>query len=153
MPAVLKVWWAMIVFGIADIGGIISTIIGKSIVIPPWAWFVIAAIALFMATFLAFHKVRVERDKYVEGVDLTEQELSYLHNHETELRLGVANYGVVEPIVSTLMKKDMIEVQMRRESPGPRSFDMRYLVLTEHAKQVLRWADVMKKKEIHHAKT
>ncbi len=143
----------MIVFGIGDVFGIISTIISDSIFIPSWAWFTIAGIAILIAMFLAFHKVRKERDKCIEGINLTVEELEYLNKHRIDLELGVDNNGIVDSITSVLITEDMVEVKYRRTSSGPREYDQRYLILTPKAKKILIWADVMNKKEIHNAKT
>ena len=61
-PAIFK-WWWVIVMGFAGgtIGAILS--IQRGLDVPIWVWVAIALVGLFIAQFLAFHKIRAERDQ------------------------------------------------------------------------------------------
>jgi len=48
----------MLVFAIGNLLGIVSLVIGYTILLPYWAWFVLGVIALIVAQFLAYHEVR-----------------------------------------------------------------------------------------------
>jgi len=50
--------WVMLVFAIGNLLGIVSLVIGYTILLPYWAWFVLGVIALIVAQFLAYHEVR-----------------------------------------------------------------------------------------------
>jgi len=63
----------LIVFGVGDVLGIATTVTGKIILLPSWAWFTIGTVALFVAQFLAFHKVRGQRDELRERITELEQ--------------------------------------------------------------------------------
>jgi hypothetical protein len=62
LPAVLKVWWAMTVFVISDGIGVYSVVTSHSLSVPAWVWLVVGTGFLFVAQFVAFHRVRVQRD-------------------------------------------------------------------------------------------
>jgi hypothetical protein len=55
-------WWLMLVFLIGDVAGILTTI-WQNIHVPFWIWILIFLLGLHIAQFLAFHKVRLERDE------------------------------------------------------------------------------------------
>jgi hypothetical protein len=83
----------MIVFGAGDIVGIATTIAGKTILLPSWAWFTVGTVGLFIAQFLSFHKVRLERDKKQRDLDNIERELT-------------------KPFLEDAQKKHLDEVEM-----------------------------------------
>jgi len=60
--AVGQRWWAIIGF-LVGVLGIISGVLDITIGLPYWAWVIIGIIALIMAQFLAYHKVRKQRDE------------------------------------------------------------------------------------------
>jgi len=60
--AILRRWWAMVIGVLAVIG--IITNITDGIAAPwLWIWIGVSALVLFVATFLAFHRIREELDK------------------------------------------------------------------------------------------
>jgi hypothetical protein len=67
--------------------GMICAVLGvvqqvyHSVGLPAWAWFLISVLLLSVAQFLAFHKVRLQRDKL--KIELEE------FKHKLELRLDV----------------------------------------------------------------
>ena len=59
--AVVRKWWAII--GIAiEVLGLISGVLGTTILLPYWAWLIIGLIALMVAQFLIYYGVRKQRD-------------------------------------------------------------------------------------------
>lgn len=62
MIAVLRLWLLWVPGGILSIAGLIANIV-QWLAIPSWALVVIGLLGLFIAQFLAFHRVRVERDR------------------------------------------------------------------------------------------
>jgi hypothetical protein len=69
IPAVFRWWWAMVVSGIGGVLGAVATTTDKGVLLPAWGWFVISVVALSVAQFLAFHKVRVQRDELKRQLD------------------------------------------------------------------------------------
>jgi hypothetical protein len=61
IPAVVRSCWAMIGLPVGALG-IISGVLGNTILLPYWAWVIIGIVALIVAQFLAYHKVREQRD-------------------------------------------------------------------------------------------
>jgi len=59
---VVRSWWAIIGFLVGALG-IASGVSGNTILLPYWAWLIIGTIALIVAQFLAYHKVREQRDE------------------------------------------------------------------------------------------
>jgi hypothetical protein len=62
IPAVVRSWWAIIGL-LVEALGIGSGVSGNTILLPYWAWVIIGIIALIWAQFLAYHKVREQRDE------------------------------------------------------------------------------------------
>ena len=62
IPTVVRSWWAIIGFLVGALG-IASGVSGNTILLPYWAWLIIGTIALIVAQFLAYHKVRKQRDE------------------------------------------------------------------------------------------
>ena len=60
--AVVRSWWGIIGF-LVELLGIISGASGNTILLPYWAWVIIGIMALIWAQFLAYHKVREQRDE------------------------------------------------------------------------------------------
>ena len=61
IPAVGKRWWAMVAGGILATAGGVS-LFCPFLVIPTLAWFLIALLFISVAQFLAFHRIREEKD-------------------------------------------------------------------------------------------
>jgi len=59
--AVVRLWW-FVVAGVASIAGIIINFV-QGTIIPSWVWAAIGFLALLIAQFVAFHRVRVDRDR------------------------------------------------------------------------------------------
>ena len=63
LPALLRWWYLLLAFIIGDVLGIV-TIISPIKHVSGWVWITIGIVALLIAQFMAFHTVRVERDKF-----------------------------------------------------------------------------------------
>lgn len=59
---VVRSWWVIIGF-LVGLLGIVSGASGNTILLPYWVWVSIGIIALIVAQFLAYHKVRRQRDE------------------------------------------------------------------------------------------
>ena len=62
LGVVVRSWWAIIGFFFGALG-IISGVLGNTILLPYWAWVIVGIIALIVAQFAAYHKVRKELDE------------------------------------------------------------------------------------------
>lgn len=64
----LGYWWLIVIAPIIlDIIGVYQIASGNQLIrIPSWIWFQVAFIFLLIIPFIAFHKVRVDRDKAIE---------------------------------------------------------------------------------------
>ena len=93
IPAVVRRWWAVIVFGAGDALGITSSVLGKTILLPYWAWFIIGAIALIVAQFLAYHEVRKQRDDARNDVARLKQIPNDVESAILELESGIVSLG------------------------------------------------------------
>lgn len=162
IPSVLRRWWAMLVFGVGDILGIITTVAGKALLFPAWAWFSIGTLALFIAMFLAFHKVRVERDEVRGDIDSIIKELHNLKvivNNEGKNAAAIL-YGVREQLVNGLTQypdyragnpypdfylisvklniMKIIRLEQRRDWEG---WDEGYWVFTDFGREVVKYLE------------
>ena len=65
----LGYWWLIVIIPIAlDIIGICQLASGNQFIgIPSWVWFQVGFVLLLIIPFIAFHKVRVQRDKVLEA--------------------------------------------------------------------------------------
>lgn len=58
--------WVMIGFAVGNLFGIVSLVLGKTILLPYLAWFTIGVVALIVAQFLVYHEVRKQLPNAVE---------------------------------------------------------------------------------------
>lgn len=74
VPETFRFWWAIGMGGVFGILGAIA-VVAKSPKVPAWIqdhavlWFALAGASLLVAQFLAFHKVRIERDESKETLE------------------------------------------------------------------------------------
>ena len=85
-------------------GGTIGTVLSiqRDLDIPIWVWVVIVLVGLFVAQFLAFHKVRVQRDalqdkQSAKQIDLGEQ-LHSIVEEGRNLRILSVSQGEPPPL-------------------------------------------------------
>ncbi len=86
---VLKRWWTLVVSVVG--GGLgIANLVVDELVVPVWGWVLIAAIGLSVAQFLAFHKIRISRDKlaYKRGI---RQDLGQFLGEGQQIKVKCAN--------------------------------------------------------------
>jgi hypothetical protein len=68
VPAILKLWWVVVVGGILSAVGVVLNIV-QGLTIPAWLLVVIGLMGLFVAQFLAFHRVKLDRDHLQARLD------------------------------------------------------------------------------------
>lgn len=102
IPLSLRRWWA-IIFSIFGLLGIIVQFAGYPVpYMPIWAWLLIIFIVLYITQFLAFHKVRVQRDalrrnQSFKQIDLVEQ-LRLIVEEGQRLRILSVSQGEPPPL-------------------------------------------------------
>jgi hypothetical protein len=67
IEAVVRRWWVIIGF-LVGLLGIITGALGKTILLPYWAWVSIGIVTLIVAQFLAYHEVNKQLDEARKGV-------------------------------------------------------------------------------------
>lgn len=160
IPFVLHRWWAMVAFAFGDILGIITTLAGKAILLPSWAWFTIGTVALFIAMFLAFHEVRVERDEVKGGIDSIIKELrnlkvtvgneeknaaTILYECREQLVHGLNQYpssqfGNPHPdFYLVAVQLDIMKVIRLEQRRGDEGWDYGYWVPTDLGREVVKY--------------
>jgi len=70
--AVGKAWWALFVGSVLGVIGGTGLIWHVDLKFPLWLWFLAAVVCLSVAQFLAFHRVRVERDSAIARAEQAE---------------------------------------------------------------------------------
>jgi hypothetical protein len=76
IPSIMQRWWATVMFIIGGVLGIFTALTGRMILLPSWAWFIIGIIALFIAQFFTFDKVRKQRDELQDKLNVLEKSRS-----------------------------------------------------------------------------
>ncbi len=89
-----RCWWALVIgFTSAIIGAIFD--IRQDLNIPFWVWPAVAVLALIIAQFMAFHRVRIARDKLQEQLDTRPSIEVSIANSIRDCYLDVKNSGAV----------------------------------------------------------
>ena len=102
IPGVVRRWWGMIGFLVGDTLGIISGVSGNTILLPYWAWLIIGTIALIVAQFLAYHKVREQCDDAENEVAsaISELESDIISLSEKSINMAKLFWTVGQPLLS-----------------------------------------------------
>lgn len=86
---VVRSWWVIIGF-LVGLLGIVGGASGNTILLPYWVWVSIGIIALIVAQFLAYHKVRRQRDEARNEVGSVISELESETNSVGEQSINMA---------------------------------------------------------------
>jgi hypothetical protein len=146
----------MVIGVIFTIAGIVSYF-HPLLVIPTWAWFLIALLFISIAQFLVFHKVRIERDEARGGVDLIIGKLrnikvlvdnkekdaaTIFYESRDELVRGISKdpnpfSGTPSPFYTVCLQLDGFKLIRLNQNPGSFGWDSGYWFLTDLGRDVL----------------
>lgn len=71
---VVRNWWVIVGF-LVELVGIVSGASGNNVLVPYWVWVSVGIVVIFVAQFLAYHKVRKQRDEARNEVESAISEL------------------------------------------------------------------------------
>jgi len=151
LSVVSKYWWTLVIVIIFTAVGVISLFI-PNFLVPYWVGIMIALIFLVFAQFLAFHKIRIERDDARKGVESIIKKLKKykisINKSEKDASHVLFEYGnqlvsvifqenvplILGPVFAYLGFLNIISSRMSRVQEG---YDKTEWVLTDMGKLII----------------